>query len=146
MKFNPNEHTENTGGNYTAPTPGIYTIKVIDGEKTYTKNGDEMWKMKYEIIENGPFFGSLIFENIVFSEKALHRAHLIFAAFDIDMTVGEREYEYFELLDRVCKVNLENENYTDKSGNVKTKAKISFDGYYSLSNSAKKEELEDIPF
>lgn len=146
MKFNPNNYNSKDVGSFKVPEPGIYMIKVIDGEKKYTKNGNEMWQMKYEIIQQGNFYGTQIYENIVFSDKTMNRVKLIFDALEINMSEGERDYEYFELIDKVCFVKIEKELYTDNFGNEKWKAKVSFDGYYPLKDKKQKESLEDIPF
>jgi len=60
-----------------SPLPeGKYLCELSEVEETSTQYGDEMWKLKFEVVD-GEHIGRYIFDNMVFSEAALKRVKLI---------------------------------------------------------------------
>ena len=60
-----------------SPLPdGKYLCQLSGIEEATTQNGDEMWKLRFEVVQED-HIGRLIFDNMVFSEAALKRVKLI---------------------------------------------------------------------
>ena len=69
-----------------APVPdGEYLVRVTDIETDLTKSGDEMWKLRL-CIDGGEHDGRLLFDNMVFSSKAMSRVKLICSSFGLDVS------------------------------------------------------------
>lgn len=136
-------------GQYKTVPAGVYLVKVSDMAVDRTKAGDEMWKCTFEIVENGnEFFGQKLFDNVVFSEKAMNRAKLIFEGFGLDVSDGLREYSIDDLLGTYGKVQVSHiETYTNKERKEREKSVIAYDGYFPAETSEKKRaEDSEIPY
>ncbi|MDI6794806.1 MAG: DUF669 domain-containing protein [bacterium] len=67
-----------------SPIPdGQYLSRLSEIEETTTQYGDELWKLRFEVIE-GEYAGRYIFDNMVFSKAALKRVKLICSRLGID--------------------------------------------------------------
>ena len=68
------------------PIPeGKYVCKMAEIEEASTKNGDEMWKLRLEVVE-GAHAGRYLFDNLVFSAAAMKRVKLICSRLGIDVS------------------------------------------------------------
>jgi hypothetical protein len=111
-----------------SPLPdGKYLCKVSEIEEATTQYDDEMWKLRFEVVE-GKHVGRIIFDNLVFSEAALKRAKLICSRLGLDVS-AEIELTPKLLQDRKCYVSVVTEDYQDDEGNPKKRNIVPFAGY-----------------
>ena len=136
-----------------SPLPdGKYLCQLSEIEETTTQHDDEMWKLRFEVIE-GKFIGRLIFDNLVFSEAALKRAKLICSRLGLDVS-GELDLTPKLIEGRKCYVSVVTEEYEDDEGNTKKRNIVPFAGYERISDagspdsSPKKDDSneEHLPF
>ena len=128
--------------------PGRYLCRVKDVVVGTTKKGDPYWNLHLVVEENGPFYGYMLFDNVVFSIKALTRAKMIFKRFGVDIT-QEREYGPDDLLNKYACVIVDGiEKYTDAEGTEKEKSVIGYAGYEEASGPppTSKDATDDTPF
>lgn len=113
---------------FTPPPPGKYLVEVDDIQSSFTKSDDEMWKLKLLIVE-GEHEGKNLFDNIVFSEKAMPRAKMICSRFGLDVS---KDLDLTEdmLLQRRAIVTVDRiETYEKEDGSTGQSARIAFAGY-----------------
>ncbi|HOX27261.1 MAG TPA: DUF669 domain-containing protein [Candidatus Krumholzibacteria bacterium] len=123
-----------------APVPdGEYTCKISDIETDTTRAGDEMWRLRLAI-EGGEHDGRLLFDNLVFSPKAMPRVKLLCESLGLDVT-GVVSLEPAALLGRTARVTVYIEEYVDEHGTAKARNRIPFDGYHAVGASD-----DDCPF
>ena len=65
--------------------PGTYDCKVGPVEVACTQSNCEMWKIPFRITD-GPYQGYVIPENLVFSDRAMPRARLLFESLGVDVS------------------------------------------------------------
>ena len=110
------------------PLPdGQYQCKLADVTEATTKNGHEMWRLKFVVTE-GEHASRYIFDNAVFSKAALPRVKLICACLGLDVT-GAVDLNLEDLLDRCCTVSVYGDEYEDFEGYTKSTNRVPFDGY-----------------
>ena len=98
-----------------SPIPdGEYLVRLVDIETDATRSGDEMWKLRLQV-EGGEHDGRLLFDNLVFSAKAMSRVKLICASFGLDVS-GTIDVEPELLLDKRAMVSTYQEEYEDDRG------------------------------
>ena len=123
-----------------APIPdGEYLVRIVDIEIDRTKSGDEMWKLRWSVT-SGEFAGRLLFDNLVFSQKALSRVKLICGCCGVD-TNGAVDLEPVMLLDKQTLISTYQEEYTDDQGRTKISNRIPFEGYSHVPSGG-----QDTPF
>lgn len=111
-----------------APLPdGDYVCQITDIEIDRTRAGDEMWKLRLTV-QDGEFAGRLLFDNLVFSQKALSRVKLVCGVCGVD-TSGAVDLDPSMLLDKRALVSTYQEEYTDGQGRQKVANRIPFEGY-----------------
>ncbi len=111
-----------------SPLPeGKYLCKVSDIEETTTQYDDEMWKLKFEVIQ-GEHTGRFIFDNMVFSEAAMKRVKLICSRLGLDVS-GELDLTPSLLKGRRCYISVITEEYEDNEGRIKKRNIVPFAGY-----------------
>ncbi len=111
-----------------APVPdGEYPVLVSDIEADFTRAGDEMWKLRLTI-QGGDHQGRLLFDNLVFSPKAMPRVKLVCEACGLAVA-GVVDLTPAMLLDKPARVTTFVEEYTDDHGATKARNRIPFDGY-----------------
>jgi hypothetical protein len=111
-----------------SPLPdGDYVCQLTDVEIDHTKAGDEMWKLRWAV-QDGEFAGRLLFDNLVFSQKALSRVKLVCGVLGID-TSGQLDLQPDMLLDKRALVSTYQEEYVDGQGRTKITNRIPFEGY-----------------
>jgi hypothetical protein len=117
-----------------SPIPaGKYLCKLVEIEEATTQYGDEMWKMRFQVVE-GKHTGRYVFDNLVFSEAALKRVKLICSRLGLNVG-GELDLKPTMLKDRTCFLTVQTESYEDDEGNEKHRNVVPFAGY-DLSNGA----------
>ena len=117
-----------------SPVPaGKYLCRLVGLEEASTQNGDEMWKLRFEVIK-GPYAGRLIFDNLVFSEAALKRAKLICSRLGLDVS-KELDVTPELIKGRVAMLTVEVEPYEDAEGRTKQRNVVPFAGYERASES-----------
>jgi hypothetical protein len=132
-----------------SPLPdGEYRCRLRDVEETVTRNGDAMFKLTWEVIQ-GAHGGRRIFDNLVFSERALKRLKHVCSALGLCVT-GEIDLTPEMIQDRECMVTVASEDCIDEAGTTKTRNRVLFEGYRSV-EPAIQGEVEDestgpIPF
>jgi hypothetical protein len=111
-----------------SPLPdGKYLCKVSEIEEATTQYDDEMWKLRFEVIE-GKHIGRIIFDNLVFSEAAMKRAKLICSRLGLDIS-GEIDLTPKMIEGKTCFVSVVTEDYEDEEGNTKKRNVVPFAGY-----------------
>ena len=114
-----------------SPLPdGQYRCRLDQIEPDRTQYGDEMWKLRFAV-EDEPFQGRFIFDNLVFSEKALGRVKLICSRLGLDVS-GAVNVTPELLRHRVCLIEVESEEYVDEEGNTKKRNIVPFAGYQRI--------------
>ena len=114
-----------------APLPeGEYQCRLSDIEADVTRAGDPMWKVRLTV-ESGEYAGRLLFDNLVFSPKALPRVKLVCQSCGLDVS-GEINLEPADLLEKHVRVTTYVEEYTDDHGATKARNRIPWDGYGTL--------------
>jgi len=104
-----------------------YLCKLAEIEEATTQSGDDLWKLRFEVVE-GEYAGRYIFDNLVFSAKALKRAKLICSRLGIDVS-GEVDLTPELLLNKVCILTVTTEEYEDSEGKTKKRNVVPFAGY-----------------
>jgi hypothetical protein len=136
-----------------SPLPaGKYLCRLIGLEEASTQHGDEMWKLRFEVIK-GPYAGRLIFDNLVFSDAALKRAKLICSRLGLDVS-KELDLTPELIKGRVATLTVEIEPYEDAEGRTKQRNVVPFAGYERASESdatttaaaSEDDSEEDLPF
>ena len=105
-----------------------YLCRLSEIVERSTKNGDELWSLKWEII-TGKYQGRFIFDNLVFSETALKRVKLVCSRLGLDVS-GEINLTPDLLTGRQAYLNIEIEQYeSEKDGKTKSRNTVPFAGY-----------------
>jgi hypothetical protein len=134
--------------NFVPLPDGQYLCRLSQVEESSTQNGDDMWKLRFEVV-NGQHEGRFIFDNMVFSEAAIKRVKLICACLGIDIN-GEVDLTPELLKDRHCLVTVVTEEFVDSEGTSKTRNSVPFAGYKLADEAAvsmaSKGEGENVPF
>ena len=111
-----------------SPLPeGKYLCRLTGIEEASTQYGDELWKLRFEVIE-GEHAGRYIFDNMVFSQAALKRVKLICSRLGLDVS-GEIDLTPALLEGRTVWVEAQTEEYEDKEGRKKKRNVVPFAGY-----------------
>ena len=111
-----------------SPVPeGQYLCRLVDLETDLTRSGDEMWKLRWQV-EGGEHDGRLLFDNLVFTLRAMSRVKLICASVGLDVS-GQLDLDPAMLLDKRALVETYQEEYEDDKGQSKVRNCIPFDGY-----------------
>lgn len=108
---------------------GDYLAKVVDAEERTASTGTEMIALKLEVTK-GAYAGKWVWDNLVFSAKAMPRLKIVGKAMGLNMK-GEADITPNMFLGKVCVITTAQESY-----NGKTRAKITFDGYAPASDYA----------
>lgn len=123
-----------------APLPdGDFICRLADIEADVTRSGDPMWKLRWEV-EAGEYAGRLLFDNLVFSAKAMPRVKHVCAACGLDVS-GEIDLEPPVLLGKRARVTTYVEEYVDDHGTAKARNRIPWDGYAAAAANG-----DDCPF
>jgi len=125
--------------NFLLLPDGEYRVKILEILPKPTRAGDEMWRVKYEVLGKG----KIIYDNVVWSERgaAGKRLKQFLKCFGL---YHEEKFEYkpFMFMGKEATVFLTSEVSQQGKWAGKTFNKIPFDGYYTYS----REKDEDIPF
>jgi len=117
MKINFDE--VETGGGGFAPIPdGNYLVKIESIHSgRQTRAGDEMWGLEL-VVTDGDYQGRKIFDNLVFSQKALWRVKMTCSRFGVPLT-GEVEIADIipRLQGRKAWADVFSEEYNGKTNN-----------------------------
>lgn len=138
-------------GNRRPITPlpeGDYRCRVMDVEESTTRNGDEMWRLTLEVA-GGTHAGRRVFDNLVFSDRALPRLKLFCSALGLPAS-GEVNLTPSMILDRECVVTVAVEEYVDAAGITRPRNRVAFEGYRSVAAQTEPRTAdqsdEDLPF
>ena len=112
---------------FTPVPDGQYLCELHECEETETSNQDEMWKLRWKILE-GDYAGRIIFDNLVFSESAMKRVKLVFSRLGIDVS-GELDFDPSIISGKKVLVTVITEDYEAENGVVKKKNSVPFAGY-----------------
>lgn len=114
-------------GDYSPVPDGQYLCRLTDIEPDTTRSGDEMWKLRWTV-ESGEHAGRLLFDNLVFSAKALPRVKLVCESCGLDVS-GAVDLTPGMLVDKRALVTAYVEEFVDDHNNDKARNRIPFDGY-----------------
>ncbi len=134
---------------FTPIPAGKYLCKLVEIEEATTQYGDEMWKMRFQVVE-GKHTGRYVFDNLVFSEAALKRVKLVCARLGLNVA-GELDLTPELLKNRTCFLTVQTEEYEDDEGKQKMRNVVPFAGYESAgaqpvaAAASAGEESEDPP-
>ena len=104
---------------------GWYNVEVKEVEDC-----EEVWKITFQVIDQTEYFGSRIFDRIMFMDKLASRNKMLFDLFGYPVDDQELDVEANDLLNKKLKVDVYTEVYKNKEGKDKTINKIQFfDGY-----------------
>ena len=118
-----------------SPLPdGQYLCVLDDIEEKNTQYGDELWSLKFAVQE-GEYEGRKIFDNMVFSEKALKRAKLICSRLGLDVS-GEVDLTPDLLKGRAALVTVETDESVNDEGKSKRRNVVPFAGYERVESGA----------
>lgn len=129
------------------PLPeGKYPCRVDNVEEASTKNGDEMWKLRFEVT-SGESKGRYIFDNLVFSPAAMKRVKLFCSRLGLDVS-GELDLKPEMLSNKTVVLALGVKDYEDDQGSTKQRNVVPFDGYHRMEDLEKGEEAgkNELPF
>lgn len=112
----------NTPGPEQPLPDGEYVCRVERVERTATRRGAEMWKLRL-IVQDDPYKGRTIRDNLVFSPEAMPRVKLLCESLGID-TSGEVDLVPDMIKGGVCRVHVGIEEYQGTEKN-----KVLFLGY-----------------
>ena len=129
---------------FTPLPEGEYLCRIVDIEESTTRQGDELWKLRF-VIESGEYGGRYIFDNLAFSPKALPRAKLLCSRLGVN-TGGQLDLRPDHLLEKTCRVSVTVEDYEDEEGNTKKRNRVPFAGYESADGSVDEDDSENVPF
>lgn len=131
---------------FTPLPEGQYVAEVSSVEETTTNRGEPMWKLRLKVLE-GPHAGRFLFDNLVFSPKALKRVKFVCARLGLD-TTGEVDLTPRLLRGRTARVTVTIEDYIDDEGKARSRNSIPFAGYESVAEeaTAAEEDEDDAPF
>jgi len=111
-----------------SPVPeDSYICELIEIKEDTTANGDEMWKLKFKIVE-GKYADRYLFDNLVFSAEAAKRVKFVCSRLGLK-TSGSIDLTSDMLLHRKTIINPIVEEYEDEHGKNKKRNKIPFAGY-----------------
>jgi len=111
---------------------GKYLCQVNEIEEATTQYADEMWKIRFEVIE-GKYAGRFIFDNMVFSEAAMKRVKFICSRLGLKVS-GELDLTPGLLEGRKCYVSVLSEKYKNSEGKIKKRNVVPFAGYEEVKN------------
>lgn len=110
-------------GNFPVIPEGTYRLEVVEIDDTAdTRAGEEMWKIRLKVV-GGEFKGCMVFDNLVFSPKALGKVKMLCKAVGID-TSGAVNLTPGLILHKQFKASVIVDEYQGQSKN-----KIPFAGY-----------------
>lgn len=112
---------------FTPLPEGTYRCRLDNVEEASTKNGDEMWRLRFSVVE-GDHTGRRIFDNMVFSDAAVKRAKLICSHLGVDVS-GEVALTPDMIIGRECEISVQVEEYQDVEGKVKSRNVVPYAGY-----------------
>lgn len=111
------------------PIPdGDYLCMLSDIEEKNTQYGDEMWRMKLKVAEDGEYLNRVVFDNMVFSKAAMKRVKLICSRFGLD-TSGEIDLKPEHLIGKQVIVTVITGSYEDDHGVERQRNEVPFAGY-----------------
>ena len=120
--------TIDEAGDFSPLPEGKYLCRLesID-DSQQTQNGDDMWRMQFKIID-GEYKKRYIWDNMVFSEKAMPRVKLICSRMGLDVS-GAINLTPDLLMGRVVIIEVTTEEYTDEQDVTKKRNVVLFAGY-----------------
>lgn len=125
-----------------SPLPdGQYCCVLNDIGAGVTRNNDEMWKLKFKVTE-GKHSGRLIFDNMIFSEKAMPRVKLIASRLGFK-AVGESELTPELIMGSKVMITVFTEDYIDNNDVKKKRNVVPYNGYDKCDG---KSDDDDLPF
>jgi hypothetical protein len=126
-----------------------YLCQVFDVRKKFTQSGNEMWSLFLKIQDEGPYFGKLIFDNIVFSPAAQNRLVIFFEALGMEIK-GKKNYSETDIFEKYIYVTGKTEAYKNNFGEIKNRFKVDFNGYKSIEDAdyipAKEPKESEVPY
>ena len=118
------------------PLPdGTYLAELTAVEEASTKNGDEMWRLDFTVMEPRECRGRHFFDNMVFSEAAMGRVKLICNRMGLE-TKGEVEMLPSMIKGRKALVTVTTEAYQAKDGTLRKRNSVPFAGYTRVDGAA----------
>jgi len=113
---------------FTPLPEGKYLCVLANVEETTTKETSQpLWKLKFRVIE-GEFEGRAIFDNMVFTEKAMKRVKLMCSRLGLDVS-KEIDLVPSMIQGKNVVITVEVGEYEDSNGKKKPKNVVPFAGY-----------------
>lgn len=114
---------------FTPIPDGTYPCECVEVEVKKTKNGDDMWAVKWSVI-GGEFDGKNFYDNLVFTEAAMSRVKMVakrVAGIDVDS--GPFDFEPYHIEGKRAMIEVEINDYVDDKGKKRQNNKPTFGGY-----------------
>jgi hypothetical protein len=112
---------------YTVLPEGDYTCMVTEVFDEVSQAGNDMWKLHMRV-DKGEYEGRMIFDNLVFTEKALPRVKIFAKACMLDVT-KEIDMQPAAVLGKMVMVSVFETSYENASGEKIPTNKVHFAGY-----------------
>jgi hypothetical protein len=111
-----------------SPIPASrYRCELADIEESATRNGDELWKLRF-IVTEGEHADRCVFDNMVFSQRAYPRVKLICSRLGLDVNEAV-DLTPQMLVGRACILSVDVEEYEDASGAMRKRNVVPYNGY-----------------
>ena len=133
---------------YPVLPAGTYLCQLVNIHERATNAGDQMWGLEFIVMDEGKNQWKKIFDNMVFSEKAMSRVKLIASRLGVKVQ-GTMNLSVLkgEIMNKSVYIEVTIEDYDNKKQN-----KVPFAGYTEIQNQSKPNVNEnsfvddDIPF
>ena len=116
--------------NLTVPV-GVYDVKVVSVYPGHTRDGNERWGLRLEVLD-GEFAGKLAaWDGLVWSERGMPRIKSVLEVLGFDVQ-GELEVEPDDLEGRKARVEVVIEEYESATGVLKRGMAVPYGGWAVL--------------
>ena len=133
---------------FTPIPSGRYLCKLVEVEESKTQYDDEMWNVRFEVIE-GEHKGRAVFDRMIFSQAAIKRVKLICSRLGLDVS-GPMNLTPEMVKGKTCYIAVQIEEYLDEGKNAKKRNVVPFAGYEKADKSAPAQtqgvDSEEEPF
>jgi hypothetical protein len=132
-----------------SPIPGgRYLCRLVEVEESKTQYDDEMWNVRFEVIE-GEHKGRAVFDRMIFSQAAIKRVKLICSRLGLDVS-GPMNLTPEMVKGKTCHLTVQVEEYLDEGQNPKKRNVVPFAGYEKADKAAPAQapgaDSEEEPF
>ena len=143
-----NMHAVEDAQDFTPIPDGEYLAQLVEvDENKTTRDGDPMWSVRWQVLE-GEHAGRYVFDNLVFSAKALKRVKLVFSRLGLDVAKDQEvDWTPDMIIGKQARITVVTEEYEDQSGQKKKRSSIPYAGFEAVEMvTGANGETEAVPF